>query len=209
MRFGADIKMAAILVAEVAKPGRARASGGAPSPSFLQRQHHEVIDPAIAMHGGRTFELEPDHTLAEFTTPLDAVRCAQHIRDGLSRHNAGVARDQRVELKIGIHYGEVTFAGGAIEGPGLDIARRLENLAGPGEVCVSGPVRAQVEQRLGARFVDLAAIPGRYVPRGGLAFRLEPGSPGPRQAGGWLPFVLRFGMVAVLGAIVVWLALAD
>lgn len=202
MRFGADIKMAAILAAGLAST---RERGAA----WVQRQHHEVIDPAIAMHGGRTFELEPEHTLAEFTTPLDAVRCAQEIARGLARRNADVAPDRRVELKIGIHYGEVTLEEGAIEGPGLEIARRLENLAEPGETCVSDPVRAQVKERLGVDFVDLAAIPGRYVPRGGLAFRLEPGAPAPPETGGWLPQVLRFGMVAILAAVAAWLALAD
>lgn len=209
MRLGADSKLAAILTAEVAKPERRHANRRAPNPSLLQLQHHEVIDPAIAIHGGRTFELEPDRTLAEFTTPLDAVRCAQHIEDGLTRRNAAVPFDQRVELRIGIHYGEVMLEAGGIAGPGLDIAVRLKDLAEPGEICVSSTVRAQVERRLGTRFVDLAGIPGRYVPRGGLAFRLESVSPGPGETGGWLPFALRFGMVAVLAAIVVWLALAD
>lgn len=202
MRFGADIKMAAILAAGLAS---ARGAGAA----WVQRLHHEVIDPAIAIHGGRTFALEPEHTLAEFTTPLDAVRCAQEIERGLAGHNAGLPPDRRVELQLGIHYGEVMLQGGAIEGPGLDIARRLEKLAEPGEICVSGPVRALVKERLGADFVDIAAIPGRYVPRGGLAFRLEPGATAPPDAGGWLPLVLRSGMVAALAAIAAWLALAE
>lgn len=209
MRMGADSKLAAILAAEVAEPESVRAHGRTPNSSFLQLQHHEVIDPAIAMHGGRTFELEPDHTLAEFTTPLDAVRCAQQIKDGLARHNTEVPVDQRVELQIGIHYGEVTVEAGGIAGPGLDIAVRLKDLAAPGEICVSSTVRAQVERRLGPRFQDLAGLPGRYVPRGGLAFRLDAGSHGPRETGRWLPFALRFGMIFVLGAIVIWLALAD
>lgn len=205
MRFGADIKMAAILAAEVARPER----GLVDDRTFLQLQHHEVIDPAIAMHGGRTFELQPDHTLAEFTRPLDAARCAQQIKDGLARRNADVPSDQRVELRIGIHYGEVTPEQGAIAGPGLDIAVRLQDLAEPGEICVSSTVRAQVERRLQARFQDLAGIPGRYVPRGGLAFRLQPGAATPRRTGSWLPSALRLGLVVVLGAALVWLTLAG
>jgi len=208
MRFGADIKMAAILAAEVA-------GDRTPRPGFAQLVYHEVIDPAIAMHGGRIFELEPAHTLVEFTTPLDAVRCAQQITAGLARRSAGVPPEERLDLRIGIHWGEVSTEGGALEGPGLDIARRLEDLAEPAEICVSSTVRAQVEPRLEARFQDLAGIPGRYVPRGGLAFRLEHGAagraevPGVAAGDGWLPAALRLGLVALLGAAALWLALAQ
>jgi adenylate cyclase len=210
MRVSAEEKLAAILVADVPDYERLIARDRLATEAALQLQHHEIIDAAIAIYGGRIFELEPDHTLAEFASPLAAVGCAVEMQHRLARRAVEMPPDERIRLRIGLHYGEALVDRGELTGQALTIAKRVQALAEPGEICVSRTVVDAVRKRVKHRFLDLAELPDRPVPKAGLAFRLEaaPDRLEPR-APEWLATVGRLTLTAIVAAAAIWLAMTG
>lgn len=209
MRVSVEEKLTAILVADVAGYARLIAQDRAGTEAALQLHHHEVIDAAVAVHGGRIFELEPDRLLAEFTSPLAALQCAVEIQEMLARRMADVAPERRIRLRIGIHYGEALVAQGELTGEALTIAKRVHAVAGPGEVCVSRTVVEAARSRVEHGFDDLAGL-GRAVPKAGLAFRVRPAPQAPeRPSSAWLGTAGRLALTAVVLAAAIWLALSE
>jgi adenylate cyclase len=210
MRVSVEGKLAAILVVDVFEYQRLIAHDRARAEAALQLHHHEVVDPAIAVHGGRTFELEHGRTLAEFKSPLAAVRCAVEIQQAIEGRMAHVPGPDQIRLRIGIHYGEALVDGGVLSGEALTIARRVHALAEPGEICASRTVVEAVRRRVGHGFEDLAGLPERPVPKAGLAFLLRPGPQSlPRPATAWLASAGRLALTAALAAAAIWLALTE
>jgi adenylate cyclase len=207
MRVNVEEKLAAILVADVPELERLLARDRRAAEAALQLYHHEVIDAAIAIHGGRIFELEEGRTLAEFGGPLAAVHCAVEIQETLASRSAGVAPAERIRLRIGLHYGGALVDRGELTGEALTIARRVQAAGAPGEICVSRTVVEAVKRRVEHRFEDLADL-ARPVPKAGLAFRLEvaPGTLRPR-APAWLGTAGRLALTAVVAAAAIWLAM--
>ena len=171
MRVSVEEKLAAILVADVADYERMIAHDREGAQATLQLCYHEVIDTAIAVYGGRIFELEPERMRAEFTSPLAAVCCAVEIQEARAAHGRRAAT-ARIRLRIGIHYGEALVDRGELTGEALTIAGRVHGVTQPGEICVSRTVVEAVKGQVEHEFADLAAM-GRPVPKAGLAFRLE------------------------------------
>src|SRR5438094_2481178 len=97
-----------------------------------------------------------DAFLIEFHSALEAAQCAIEIQRTLAKRNHDVTADRRIELKIGIHIGDVVHRGGDVYGDGVNIASRIEPLAGAGGVCVSMDVERQIRNALEARFEKLA-----------------------------------------------------
>jgi adenylate cyclase len=210
MRVSVEEKLAAILVADVFDYERLIARDRAGTEAALQLHHHEVIDAAIGMYGGRIFALEPDRTLAEFTSPLAAVHCAVEIQQNLERRTAAVPEPARIRLRIGIHYGEALVDGGELRGEALTIGQRVHALAEPGEICVSRTVIEAVRKRVAHGFEDLAGLPARPVPKAGLAYLLRPVPEGsPRAATAWLASAGRLALIAAVAAAAIWLALTE
>jgi adenylate cyclase len=209
MRVSVEEKLAAILVADISDYERLIAQDRARTEAALQLHHHEVIDTAIAVYGGRIFELEADRLLAEFTSPLAALQCAVEIQERLGRRMAGVPASERIRLQIGIHYGEALVERGELIGEALTIGKRVHALAEPGEICVSRTVVETVKHRVEHGFDDLAAI-GRAVPRAGLAFVLRPALRSARHpASAWLGTAGRLALTALVAAAAIWLALTE
>ncbi|MET0482773.1 MAG: adenylate/guanylate cyclase domain-containing protein [Aestuariivirgaceae bacterium] len=117
------------------------------------RQHRsELIEPAILKHHGRIFKLMGDGLLAEFASVMDAVECAVTLQRGLRERNEHVPQDQRIELRIGINLCEVIVEGDDRFGEGVNVAARLQQLADPGGICVSGKVAKEVAKKLAFTF---------------------------------------------------------
>ena len=184
MRVNVEEKLAAILVADVPELERLLARDRRAARAALQLYHHEVIDAAIAIHGGRIFELDEGRTLAEFGGPLAAVHCAVEIQETLASRSADVAPAERIRLRIGLHYGGAVVDRGELTGEALTIARRVQAAAAPGEICVSRTVVEAVKRRVEHRFEDLAdlAAPGAQG-RAGVPPRGGPGDVAPARAG--------------------------
>ena len=210
MRVSVEEKLAAILVADVPDYERLIAQDRARTEAALQLQHHEVIDAAIAVYGGRIFELEADRLLAEFASPLAALQCAVEIQETLRRRMADAPCAERIQLRIGIHYGLALVDRGELTGEALTIGQRVQALAEPGEICVSRTVVEAVKRRVEHRFDDLAGLPGRPVPKAGLAFLLRPAPETSRRpVPAWLGTAGRLALTAVVAAAAIWLALTG
>jgi adenylate cyclase len=116
------------------------------------KQHRgDVIDPAIATNKGRLVKLMGDGTLVEFASVVDAVNCAMEIQQKTAERNAEFSPDWRIELRIGINLGDVIVDGEDIYGEGVNVAARLESLAEPGGICLSGSVHDAIGNKLPLR----------------------------------------------------------
>ena len=145
-------KLAAILAADVVGYSRLMEQDEAKTFNRLQAHRNEFIEPAISAHRGAIFKLMGDGLLAEFGSVIDAVECAVDIQRGMAERNAGEFEDQRIDIRIGVNLGEVIVEGTDRHGEGVNIAARLEQLADPGGVCVSGKVANEVEKKLAFGF---------------------------------------------------------
>src|SRR6266700_4314809 len=98
----------------------------------------EILDGLIATHGDRIANTAGDSVLAEFGSAVDAVRCAVEAQAALSQENVGLSPDRHINFRIGVHVGDVMIKGGDLFGDGVNIAARLQCLAEPGGLCISG-----------------------------------------------------------------------
>jgi len=112
------------------------------------------LEPKIAEHRGRIVKRTGDGILIEFASAVDAARCAVEMQRGMSERNVPVPMDQRIELRIGIHVGDIIIEEGDIFGDGVNVAARLESIAEPGGICISDDAYRQVRGKLDARFED-------------------------------------------------------
>jgi adenylate cyclase len=118
-------------------------------------ERRAILDRFIAEHRGRIANTAGDSVLAEFGSAVDAVQCAVDAQTALAKANTGVPPDKRINFRIGIHIGDVMIRAGDLFGDGVNIAARLQTLANPGTVCISGPTYDQVRKVLPMTFVDL------------------------------------------------------
>jgi TolB-like protein/class 3 adenylate cyclase/tetratricopeptide (TPR) repeat protein len=114
----------------------------------LRALRTDLIDPQIAEHGGRIVKTLGDGLLVEFGSVVDAVRCAVAVQREMAGRDAALPGDRRIALRIGVHMGDIVIDGEDILGDGVNVAARLEALAEPGGVCVSG----RVQEDLAGRF---------------------------------------------------------
>jgi adenylate cyclase len=114
----------------------------------LRAHRKELFEPEIEKHHGRIFKLTGDGLFAEFASVVGAVECAVALQRGLAGRNANVSEDQRIYIRIGINLGELIVEGDDQLGEGVNIAARLQQLAEPGGICVSGKVAKEVEKKL-------------------------------------------------------------
>ena len=119
------------------------------------RSHRQVIDGLIEQHEGRVFGSAGDSVVAEFASPVEALRCATEIQFAIEKHNASHSEPSRLRFRIGVNLGDVVVDGDNLMGDGVNVAARLEALSHPGGVCISEAVYAQARDRLALDFVDL------------------------------------------------------
>jgi len=120
-------KLAAILAADVVGFSRLAAIDEDRTLARLRALRSEVIDPGVAVHRGRVVKRTGDGAIVEFRSAVDAVRCAVEIQNVMVERNTGVAADQRIDFRIGIHIGDVVEeADGDLMGDGVNIAARLK-----------------------------------------------------------------------------------
>ena len=120
----------------------------------LNAHRREFLDPKIAEHRGRIVKRTGDGILIEFDSAVDAVRCALEMQQGMRERNDEVPPDSRIELRIGVHVGDIIVEEGDIFGDGVNIAARLEAIAEPGGVCISDDAYRQVRGKLDVAFAD-------------------------------------------------------
>src|SRR5207248_11302743 len=113
--------------------------------------------PKISEHQGRIVKLTGDGMLVEFSSVVNAVACAVELQRGIRKRNAGAPQDQRIEFRMGVNVGDVIVQGDDIFGDGVNVAARLEGIATPGRITVSGPVRDHIGNRLDPTYEDMGA----------------------------------------------------
>src|SRR5437660_1860939 len=122
----------------------------------LLEEHRRLLREIFPRFHGTEIKTIGDAFLVEFGSALEAAQCAIEIQRTLAKRNHDVTSDRRIELKIGIHIGDVVHRGGDVYGDGVNIASRIEQLAGAGGICVSMDVERQIRNALEARFEKLA-----------------------------------------------------
>ena len=134
-----DRKLAAILAADVVGYSALMERDEDRTLARLKAHRKELIEPLIAEHQGRIVKLMGDGALVEFASVVDAVACATAIQRGMAEQETGVPEAERVRFRIGINFGDVIReADGDLYGDGVNVAARLEQLAEPGGIVLSG-----------------------------------------------------------------------
>jgi class 3 adenylate cyclase/TolB-like protein len=148
-------RLSAILAADVVGFASHNERDEAGTFERLRAHRKELFEPEIAKHHGRLFKLMGDGLLAEFNSVVEAVECAVALQRGMAERNDGVAADERIDVRIGINLGDVIIEGEDRHGEGVVIASRLQQLAKPGGIAVSGTVMEHVRRKLALRFEGL------------------------------------------------------
>jgi class 3 adenylate cyclase len=137
----------------------------------LRAHRKELFEPEIQKHHGRIFKLTGDGLFAEFGSVVDAVECAVSLQRGLAERNVNVPEEERIDVRVGINLGEVIVEGDDRFGEGVNIAARLEQLADPGGICVSGKVAKEVEKKLAFAFESMGSKKSKTSLNGCLSIR--------------------------------------
>ncbi|MEE8043432.1 MAG: adenylate/guanylate cyclase domain-containing protein [Pseudomonadales bacterium] len=148
-------RLAAILAADVAGYSRLMGEDEEGTLATLTAHLKELIEPCIAEHRGRVVKTTGDGLLAEFASVVDAVRCAAAFQEGMAERNADAPEDRRMEFRVGVNLGDVIVQDDDVFGDGVNVAARMEGLAEPGGICVSGTVFDQIKGKLDLELDDL------------------------------------------------------
>ncbi len=149
-------RLAAILAADIAGYSALMGADEARTVKDL-KGHQAVVLPMVGDFGGRVIDTAGDGLLAEFPSVLNAVECAVAIQRKMVERNAGVEPERHMEFRIGINLGDVIYDNDRIFGDGVNVAARLEGIAEPGCICVSGKVHDEIRARIGLAYEDLGA----------------------------------------------------
>ena len=164
-------RLAAILAADIAGYSRLMAEDEAATVATL-KGHQAVVLPMVEAHGGRIQDTAGDGILAEFRSVVQAVECAVALQSTMAERNAEVPLSRQMRFRIGVNLGDVMYDGTRVYGDGLNVAARVQELAEPGGICVTAPVREEVGMRITLTFEDLGAQRLKNIPRSVRVFRV-------------------------------------
>ena len=169
-------RLAAIVSADVAGYSRLMGRDESGTLAALKALRQEVVDPAIAGHGGRIVKTTGDGLLLEFPSVVNAVRCAVEVQTAMADRTAGIAEDRRIAFRIGINIGDIIVEGDDIFGDGVNVAARLQEIAAPGGICISSRVHEDVRDRLDTAFDDGGTQTLKNIARPVQVWRWQPGT---------------------------------
>ncbi len=142
-----------------------------------KKHRYEVIDPEVDRRGGRVVKTTGDGLLAEFTSALEAVRCAVDIQASMLERERSNKDDDRIVYRIGINLGDIIFEEDDVFGEGVNVAARLQGLSAPGGVCISDLVHQTVAERVGEPFRDLGSQRVKNITRPIRVWQWTPDTP--------------------------------
>jgi adenylate cyclase len=179
-------KLAVIFAADVAEYSRLMGQDEVGTLRRLQA-NRAILDPLIASHHGRIFNTAGDSVMADFASPVDAVECAVAFQRAIAHENADRPPGEQMRFRIGVHLGDVIVQGENLFGDGVNVAARLESLAEPGGICLSGAVHDQIGSRLPVAFIPLGEQRVKNIAAPVRAFKVASGEragfPAPVRAG--------------------------
>jgi adenylate cyclase len=167
-------RLTAIFAADVAGYSRLMGADEEDTHERLQAHFQQLINPKIALHHGRIVKTTGDGMLAEFASVVDAMRCAAEIQRAMIDRDGRMPDERRIRFRIGINLGDVIAEGDDIFGDGVNVAARLEALAEPGGICVSGTVHDHIRDRLPYPLDDLGEQSVKNIARPVRAYALCP-----------------------------------
>jgi adenylate cyclase len=171
---GPERRLAAVLAADMVGYSRLMEVDESGTLARLKTHRLELIDPSIAKNRGRIIKTTGDGLLVEFQSVADAVLCAAEVQRRMARRNADVSPARWIQFRIGINLGDVIIEDNDIFGDGVNVAARLQVLAEPGGICISGAVRDQVGDRLDEiAFEDLGEQSVKNITRPIHVFRVR------------------------------------
>ena len=202
-------RLAAILAADVVGYSRLMGDDEAGTLAALKAYREELIDPTIADHSGRLVKLMGDGALVEFASAVDAVVCAVALQEAMAARNIEAPEQRRIVLRIGINIGDLIVEGDDLYGDGVNIAARLEGLAEPGGICVSGKVYEEVKNKVAFGFEDLGEQRVKNIAEPVQVFRVSAGGPAVRpksRSGRRRQAILAAAvlLIAVLAGLAIW-----
>jgi adenylate cyclase len=166
-------RLAAILAADVAGYSRLMGQDETGTLARLRTHRRELIDPNIAEHKGRIVKTTGDGILIEFPSVVEAVACAVAVQRGMADRNVSAPEDQRIVFRVGVNLGDIIVEDDDIHGDGVNVAARLEGIAEPGGICVSGTVRDHIGDRLDLAFEDLGEQALKNIARPVQVYRVR------------------------------------
>ena len=171
-------KLVAILAADIVGYSRLTSADEDRTLARVRALRSDLIDPTIALHHGRIVKRTGDGAIVEFRSVVDAVGCAREIQYAMIDRNAGIADDQRILFRIGIHVGDVVEeSDGDLMGDGVNIAARLEGVAKPGAICLSEDAYRHVRSRLDLKVSDLGPTALKNIAEPVRVYSLDVGMP--------------------------------
>ncbi|MXN64931.1 adenylate/guanylate cyclase domain-containing protein [Stappia sp. GBMRC 2046] len=198
-------RLVAILAADVVGYTALMGADEAGTLERLTYLRHDFLEPLIDKHHGRIVKLMGDGLLVEFASVVDAVACAMIWQDGVAEREITTEEIKRLRFRIGINLGDVIVEGSDIHGEGVNVAARLEALAEPGGICMSGDAYRQMRGKVEATFEDLGECDLKNVAEPIQVYRIatpgsaaasattEPSGPWPKPAIAVLPFANMSG----------------
>jgi TolB-like protein/class 3 adenylate cyclase len=200
-------RLTAIVAADVAGYSRLMGMDEEGTHERLKAHLRELIEPSIAEHRGRIVKNTGDGFLAEFASVVDAVRCAVEVQRAMAERNAAVPAAERIEFRVGVNVGDVIVEEHDIFGDGVNVAARLEGLAEPGSICVSGTVRDHIGDRLPYSFEDMGEQSVKNIARPVRVYVLHPEATADLPASR-VPIVLQHRRTTGIAAIAIATAAA-
>jgi TolB-like protein/Flp pilus assembly protein TadD len=173
-RMTATLRLAAIVAADVAGYSRLMGADEEGTHERLKAHRRELFDPKIREHSGRLVKTTGDGMLVEFSSVVDAVRCAAEVQRAMIDREAEIRDDGRIRYRIGINLGDVIVEDDDIFGDGVNVAARLEALSDPGGLCISRMVRDQIRDKLAYAFEDLGEQSVKNIARPVRVYALRP-----------------------------------
>lgn len=171
-----DRRLAAILAADVVGYSRLIRADEEGTLAALNALRADIIYPTIAQHKGRIVKLMGDGMLVEFTSVVDAVRAAVATQQAIAQQTPGQPEGERIQFRVGINLGDVVIDGDDIHGDDVNVAARLEAMAEPGGICISGVVYEGVRDRVGDQFQDMGEQEVKNIDRPVRVWSWQPGS---------------------------------
>jgi len=210
---GVARKLAAILAADVVGYSRLMGADEEGTHAALKGHRAERIDPHVTACNGQIVKVLGDGILAEFGSVVDAMRCAVAIQKAMTAFNEDVAPDRRIELRIGVNLGDIIVEGDDIYGDGVNVTARLEGIAEPGGICISGTVYEHVRGKLDLAFEDIGERRVKNIAHAVRVYRVLPGGAAERDGSGTVSrrtrrsIALAFGLAlaaALAAAVALW-----
>jgi adenylate cyclase len=166
-------RLAAILAADVAGYSRLIGADERGTLQAFKQIQAELFEPSVVAHHGRLVKTTGDGFLVEFSSVVDALRCATELQAHMADHNSTAPTDKRMAFRIGINVGDIVIEEGDIFGDGVNVAVRLEGFAEPGGICVSARIQEDAAGKLDLAFEDLGEQQLKNIARPVRVYRIR------------------------------------